>query len=71
MGVVPESCIVIEDSVHGVAAGVAAGMRVIGFCGGGHCADGHADKLIAAGAHSVCARMDEAAAHLRSYGYLT
>ena len=70
LGVTADGCIVIEDSVHGVNAGVAAGMRVIGFCGGGHCLDGHADKLIAAGAHIVCADMEDVARHLGTYGYL-
>ena len=31
MGVHPGECIVVEDSVNGVLAGKAAGMRVIGF----------------------------------------
>lgn len=70
LGVAVEGCIVIEDSVHGVTAGVAAGMHVIGFCGGGHCLDGHADKLIAAGARTVCATMDEVAWRLAADGYL-
>jgi HAD superfamily hydrolase (TIGR01509 family) len=34
MGVSPARCAVIEDSVFGVRAGVAAGMRVLGFAGG-------------------------------------
>jgi len=34
MGVPPGSCAVVEDSVYGVQAGVAAGMTVHGFAGG-------------------------------------
>lgn len=36
MGVDPAACLVVEDSPAGVAAGRAAGMRVVGFLGGGH-----------------------------------
>lgn len=36
MGVDPPHCLVIEDSVAGIAAARAAGMRVLGFAGGGH-----------------------------------
>ena len=49
----PRGCVVVEDSQAGVAAGVAAGMRVLGFVGGSHCTDGHAGRLRAAGAHAV------------------
>jgi beta-phosphoglucomutase-like phosphatase (HAD superfamily) len=34
MGFEPYECAVIEDSVSGVAAGLAAGMRVFAFAGG-------------------------------------
>jgi HAD superfamily hydrolase (TIGR01509 family) len=34
MGVAPDRCAVIEDSVSGVEAGVAAGMTVFAYCGG-------------------------------------
>ena len=34
MGVDPERCAVVEDSVYGVRAAVAAGMRAYGFGGG-------------------------------------
>lgn len=50
VGARPEDCLVIEDSAHGVAAGVAAGAVVWGFLGGGHVLDGHAEQLLAAGA---------------------
>ena len=36
MGVEPKGCLVIEDSVAGIAAARAAGMRVFGFVGASH-----------------------------------
>src|SRR3546814_3920616 len=41
----PAACVVVEDSTVGVRAGVAAGMRVIGFCGGGHRSEEHTSEL--------------------------
>ena len=50
MGVTPARCIVIEDSLPGVTAAVAAGMTVIGFVGASHCRPGDAARLAAQGA---------------------
>jgi HAD superfamily hydrolase (TIGR01509 family) len=57
MGVEPSACTVIEDSLAGVEAAVAAGMQVIGFAGGSHCRPGHADRLTERGAAHVIADM--------------
>ncbi|ADO75299.1 HAD family hydrolase [Stigmatella aurantiaca] len=53
LGAPPRETLVIEDSVHGVSGAVAAGMRVIGFTGGGHSWPGHAEALTEAGAVKV------------------
>lgn len=57
MKAVPHECIVIEDSVLGVEAGVAAGMRVIGFAGAAHASDALAARLAQAGASAVIRQM--------------
>ncbi|MDO9587566.1 MAG: HAD family phosphatase [Brevundimonas sp.] len=57
----PARTLVIEDSTTGVLAGVAAGMRVVGLCAGGHVRDGHAERLEAAGAHHIALSWDEVA----------
>lgn len=53
MGASPAECIVVEDSQAGVQAGVAAGMRVLGFVGASHIRNGHAEKLRAIGADCI------------------
>lgn len=50
MGVLPEPCAVIEDSVTGIKAALAANMTPIGFVGGGHADAGLASRLEANGA---------------------
>lgn len=56
-GIDPSRVLVIEDSVHGIHAAIAAGMRVVGFTGASHSYPSHADKLTDAGAETVISRM--------------
>ena len=53
------ACVVVEDSPHGVAAGLAAGMRVIGFTAGLHSNPTHAERLRSAGAHAIAENADQ------------
>ncbi|NLS02652.1 HAD family hydrolase [Rhizobium sp. P32RR-XVIII] len=59
MGVSPSRTVVVEDSVHGIHAARAAGMRVIGFTGASHTYPSHADLLTDAGAETVVSRMTD------------
>jgi HAD superfamily hydrolase (TIGR01509 family) len=60
----PAACTVVEDSIVGVAAAVAAEMPVVGFCGGSHCPKGHAEELLAAGCSRVFTHMSDLATYL-------
>lgn len=58
MQVAPWRCVVIEDSIAGVEAGKAAGMRVFGFTGGSHVDPAlHAPRLLDSGADLTFQRM--------------
>jgi HAD superfamily hydrolase (TIGR01509 family) len=64
MSAPPTRCLVIEDSVAGVTAARAADMTVLGFTGGSHCLDGHAEKLRQAGAGEVFGSCPELASYI-------
>ena len=59
MEVSPARCIVIEDSIPGVAAAVSAGITAIGFTGGAHCRPGHDRRLFVEGAALVIDAMTQ------------
>src|SRR5256885_829337 len=52
-GVAPADAIVIEDSVNGIRAAVAAGMTAIGLLAASHIRPGHAERMRNAGAHHI------------------
>ncbi len=61
----PQSCFVVEDSINGVTAAVAAGMTAWGFAGGGHVTADLADQLMEAGAQRVFQTYGDLLNHLQ------
>jgi HAD superfamily hydrolase (TIGR01509 family) len=59
LGVEPGRCVVVEDSIAGLNAARAAGMKTIAFVGASHIPSGYADVLRKMGMTRIIERMDE------------
>lgn len=70
-GIDPQDCIVVEDSMTGTMAGVAAGMNVIGFVGEAHRDDGEAELLTQAGASMIALSPKQIWEHIADFTGLT
>ncbi|AOK31119.1 MULTISPECIES: HAD family hydrolase [Burkholderia] len=59
LGVEPARCVVVEDSVSGLNAARAAGMKTIAFVGASHIPEGYADTLRNMGIARIIGSMEE------------
>ncbi|MCF6351726.1 MAG: HAD-IA family hydrolase [Cyclobacteriaceae bacterium] len=57
LGVKKNELLVIEDSITGATAALAAGLQVIGFAGASHILEGHKEKLLKLGVTQVANNM--------------
>lgn len=57
--VLPQNCLVIEDSIKGITAGKAAGMHVLGFVGGNHHNSETKEVLRGSGAFAIINDLSE------------
>ncbi len=70
MNTPPAACVVVEDSVAGITAARAAGMRVLGFAGASHAnSPAYAKTLAAAGADTIFTQMPDLPALLAGRGH--
>ena len=60
LGVAIDRSAIFEDSRIGAIGALASGATVIGFAGGAHCFDGHADMLRGLGVKHIAHNFDEA-----------
>jgi HAD superfamily hydrolase (TIGR01509 family) len=65
--IAPRACVVIDDSVHGVAGAVAAGMKAIGFVDPNDPRPGRVDALAGAGAVAVATGSEQLACALETF----
>lgn len=59
LGMEPARCIVVEDSISGLNAARAAGMKTIAFVGASHIPAGYADVLREMGISRIIERMEQ------------
>ncbi|MHA7099704.1 HAD family hydrolase [Roseivirga pacifica] len=65
LGLNKDEVIVVEDSVAGVTASVGAGLKTIGYLGGSHIREGHAETLEALGTSGLATNYDELLEYLQ------
>jgi len=67
LGLSGDEVLVIEDSLTGAKAALAAGLKVIGFSGASHILKGHKEKLLSLGVAEVASTMEELDKVIKKY----